>query len=353
MTPTEMESTLSEWSAAGIKGVKTDFLDDDSQQLTQWMDKYTKLCIKYKLMINWHGCPIPCGQRRRWPNMVSSEAVQGAEYYKVNAGPSLFHRLCLPYTRNAVGPMDFTGVTFGVDAAAKRDNSDAAELAISILYETGQQYWGDRPENYRARPAAMDLLKRVPVAWDETKFVDGYPGELVVLARRKGQDWYIAGMQNGDQRDLSVSLSFLTPGSNYDLTLYKDGSATSEIITYRQQSLLSTDKLQIHLLRNGGFCGVLTDRSSAAVVPAAPSRLGNNFFHVIRQADGKWRFTFPPNTKFENSALYDVSGRLIYNGPFRNNTIITLPSKGMYFLKTGKILTSLYAAMFNSGSMRE
>ena len=190
--------------------------------------------------------------------MVGYEGVYGAEWYKMAGGLSVFHRLCLPFTRNVVGPMDFTGVTFTGPAAGKRNNSDAAELALAVLYENGISYWGDHPDAYRARPAAMGFLKKCPSAWEETKFVAGYPGEFVCLARKglRSETWFIAGMSALPPRDVSIPLRFLTAGKEYRLTLHRDGADGTRIET-ETRTVHVGRVLTLHLVNNGGFAGTI------------------------------------------------------------------------------------------------
>jgi len=249
---------LAEQSANGKVILKCDFMDSDSQERMQDYDLISRLCMKYHIMVNFHGARLPGGERRRWPNVVGYEGVFGAEQYKACDGPTLFHRLCLPFTRNVVGPMDFTGVTFTGSATNKRKNSDAAELAIAMLYENGISYWGDHPDAYRARPAAMSFLKQCPSAWEDTKFVAGYPGEFVCLARQALQSgtWFLGAMANLPAHDVSIPLKFLAADQQYRLTLYHD-SPDGKTIQTDTQNVIAATVLKIHLAANGGFAGVI------------------------------------------------------------------------------------------------
>lgn len=125
------------------------------------------------------------------------------------------------------------------------------------LYENGFSYWGNAPEIYRSIPAAMRFLKKCPAAWDETRFVDGYPGEYVVMAWRKGDTWFIGGMQNRPARTVTVPLGFLDRRADYQLELHHDGADKHKIKT-ETQSVKANDELKLRLLENGGFCGVVS-----------------------------------------------------------------------------------------------
>jgi len=253
-----LDADLAQREASGMKWNKCDFMDSDSQERMRDYDLIARMCAKHKIMLNWHGAAVPRGQRRRWPNLIGYEGVLGEEFYILYQGPTLLHRLCLPFTRNVVGPMDFTPVDFST-IDSKRQNTDAAELSLAVLYENGLAYWGDAPQVYRSIPAAMSFLKKCPAAWDETRFVDGYPGEFVVLARRKGDTWFVGGMQNGPERTVSVPLGFLDRRAAYQLELHHDGTDKHEIKT-ETQPVKTNDKLKVRLLENGGFCGVITPR---------------------------------------------------------------------------------------------
>ena len=235
---------------------KCDFMDTDSQERMRDYDAIAKMCAKHKIMLNWHGAATPRGQRRRWPNMIGYEAVEGEEYYIWSQGPTLIHRLCLPFTRNVVGPMDFTAVDFST-IDAKRQNTDAAELSEAVLYENGLSYWGDAPQVYRSIPAAMSFLKKCPAAWDETRFVDGYPGEYVVLAH-KGDTWFIGGktLQRAWSPCRSASWTH-APLISSSCTMTAPTSTRSRPRPNRS----GKHELKIRLLENGGFYGVITPRN--------------------------------------------------------------------------------------------
>lgn len=288
-----IEDELARREKAGVVGLKMDFQDSDAQPRIQFYDRMAQLCAKHHQMVNWHGATIPRGQRRRWPHMVGCEGVRGAEYYKIfndfpltvsynNAPPNPVHNTTLPFTRNVVGPMDFTGVTFsGPASRPRRTTSNAHELAISVMFENGLQYWGDSPDTYRRIPAAMSYLKVVPTSWDDTKFIDGYPGVYCALARRKGKDWFLAMLYGQtpsasglwwfdkakDPSTIPYSLQFLDPGQEYTLTLHRDGPDKDSIVT-ESRMVTSQTVLTVPTLEGGGFCGYITPKAKATQVSA-------------------------------------------------------------------------------------
>jgi hypothetical protein len=191
---------------------------------------------------------------------MTYEAVRGAEWY--NNGPEFTatapeHNTILPFTRNVVGPMDYTPVTF-TNSQFPHITSYGHELALSVLFESGLQHLADRPEGYYDLPdAAKTFLKNVPNAWDDTKLLDGFPGKDVMIARRKGDAWYIGGI-NAEPREKrkTIKFDFLAMGVKYKLMMIADGKHDKDFII---QYLVVDSKgtVDINLLRRGGFAAYL------------------------------------------------------------------------------------------------
>jgi hypothetical protein len=218
-----------------------------------------KDAAKHQLMVNFHGATIPRGWSRTYPNLMTMEAVYGAEWY--NNAPRLTnkaaaHNITLPFTRNVIGPMDYTPVTFS-NSQHPHITSFGHELALSVVFESGFQHFADRPTAYRALPIQpKEFLKHVPVTWDDTKLVDGYPGKKVVIARKKDNQWYIAGLNGKDEaQTLDVNFDFLAAGT-FELELIKDGR-DDKSFSYDSINVKKGDTLEIECLPRGGFTGVL------------------------------------------------------------------------------------------------
>jgi hypothetical protein len=218
-----------------------------------------KDAAKYHLLVNFHGATIPRGWARTYPNLMTTEAVYGAEWYNnepVMTNKAAGHNTTLPFTRNVIGSMDYTPVTFS-NSQHPHITSYAHELALSVVFESGLQHFADRPSAYESLPEEpKDFLRQVPTAWDDTKLIDGYPGEKVIMARKKGNKWYIAGLNGKDvAQTLLVKFGFLSKG-NHSFQLIKDGkddkSFSSEIIKIKKG-----DTLKIECLPRGGFVGVI------------------------------------------------------------------------------------------------
>lgn len=243
----------------GVYGVKVDFFPGDQQKTMNHYVSILEDAARYGLMVNFHGATLPRGWSRTYPNLMTVEGVYGAEWY--NNRPTLTnraaaHNATLPYTRNVVGPMDYTPVTF-TDSQNKHITSYGHELALSVVFESGIQHFADRPSGYRDLPEApREFLKTVPVAWDDTKLIDGYPGEKVVIARQKGNLWYIGGINGADEpKTLAVTFGFLGDRT-HQLTLIKDGaddkSFKTETVTVKKGQTI-----QVECLPRGGFVGTL------------------------------------------------------------------------------------------------
>ena len=165
---------------------------------------------RHHLLVNFHGATIPRGWQRTWPNLMSTEGVYGAEWYNnvpTFTAKAAAHNATLPFTRNVIGPMDYTPCAFS-DSQHPHITTHAHELALTVLFESGLQHLADKPESYLAQPQEVqNFLSHLPAVWDETRFVSGYPGESAVLARRSGDIWYIAGINGSDEeKELALPL---------------------------------------------------------------------------------------------------------------------------------------------------
>ena len=209
----------------GVAGVKIDFFDGDSQPTMAYCIDLLEAAARHRLLVNFHGATLPRGWQRTYPHLLTTEAVYGAEWY--NNRPDLTtraaaHNATLPFTRNVVGSMDYTPCTFS-DSQHPHITTHAHELALTVLFESGLQHLADRPESYLAQPEAVQqLLGSLPTVWDETRLVAGYPGESVVLARRAGATWYIAGI-NGTDEPLTLPLGVEQVAAHGSVQCFFDG----------------------------------------------------------------------------------------------------------------------------------
>lgn len=237
----------------GVKGVKVDFFGGDKQATMKLYLDLFKDAADFGIMVNCHGATIPRGWQRTWPNLVSMEAVRGMEYCSFeqpNANRQPQHCCVLPFARNAIGSMDFTPIVFKPKLRGSTlRTTPGFELALSVVFESGVQHFGLAPDEYDLMPPYVaEFLQNVPAAWDDTRFIDGYPGEFVVVARQSGGKWYIAGI-NGTDQPKQMKL---------DLSKFVNGTVKGRLITDGenrafQSKTIDTANPEITLIKNGGF----------------------------------------------------------------------------------------------------
>ena len=257
-TPEGRDHIYGRYLDLGIAGIKIDYIDSDNQYAMKFRNSAMKDAAERKLMVSFHGETLPRGQRRTYPNVMTLEAVMGAEYYtfKGNHSPSPEHNCILPFTRNVVGPMDYTPVTFTIRPEVQRTTTYAHELALSVIVESGWLVMADRPEAYLNSPA-KNFLKKLESAWDETRFIDGYPGDYICLARRKGDKWFIAGINSGEKRELDIQLGFIKDGK-YEIEIFEDKPGEEMTnLRIRKETVTKDSTLHMTISANGGFCTLI------------------------------------------------------------------------------------------------
>ena len=250
--PEDREREFAWCEQLGIAGVKIDFFSGDTQLNMDYCIDLLESAAKHHLLVNFHGATIPRGWQRTWPNLMSTEGVYGAEWYNNVATfthQAAAHNATLPFTRNVIGPMDYTPCAFS-DSQHPHITTHAHELALTVLYESALQHLADRPESFMAQPAEVQqFLSKLPTTWDETRLVSGYPAHHVVMARRSGNTWYVAGI-NGTDADLTLDLDLSFTGECDSINVWEDsGDATAPWHIYSAQELPKT----ITLRPRGGF----------------------------------------------------------------------------------------------------
>jgi alpha-glucosidase len=246
----------------GVAGVKIDFFESEKQDMIKYYLDILEDAAKFEMMVYFHGCIVPRGWARTYPNLMTYEAVRGAEWYNNTpdfTSPAPEHNATLPFTRNVIGGMDYTPVTF-TNSQFPHITSYGHELALSVLFESGLQHFADRPEGYYDLPDPVrSFLKEVPNTWDETKLLDGYPGQDVIIARRKGNSWYMGGINADARREKrkSIKLDFLPEGVKYKLTLLADG-IHDKAFSVEYLAVDNHNSVDVRLLRRGGFAAVLS-----------------------------------------------------------------------------------------------
>ena len=242
----------------GASGIKVDFFSPDNDTMVNYYIDILKDAARHHLLVDFHGCTIPNGWQRTWPNMVSMEGIYGAEWYNnyelmTTLAPP--HNATVVYTRNVIGPMDYTPGTF-TDSQFPHITTNAHELALPVLFESGIQHMADRPEGYESLPfEARQVYSHLPAAWDDTKLLAGYPGKSAVVARRSGKTWYVAGINGTDEE---INLAFTLKRLNLKpkkVLLFSDGEAERDIKVSHPS--LSGDKVCIACRARGGFLMVM------------------------------------------------------------------------------------------------
>lgn len=246
-TPAKRMAELTKVKGWGVKGVKIDFMESDSQARYRWYDATLADTARLHLMVNFHGATIPHGLARTWPHLMTMEGVRGAE----NDPPAVGNTI-QPFTRNVVGSMDYTPVAFD---AGRQEASIAHEVALPIVFESGWTHLADRPEAYEKRPQALAFIDQIPTVWDETKLIAGTPGQDAVFARRSGDRWFIGAIAAGPARRLTVPLASLGVGP-WHADVVRDGAGRGDVLR-SAQSVTADGALSFDVPVNGGFAAIL------------------------------------------------------------------------------------------------
>ncbi len=284
----DIQAEFEQLAAWGVAGVKVDFFQSDKQARIVQQRHILYAAAEQHLLVDFHGSTVPRGWRREFPNLLTTEAVLGAENYKWNLGPTAADNVKLAFTRNVVGAMDYTPLTF--DAALQQEGiSYAHQLAVGTVFESALQVFAGRADSdstqgYRALfarfPFLADQLRDLPTAWDETRLLSGHPDSHAVIARRSGDRWYIGGINNlNATSDVLVDLSSFANGV-YDAQLIVQGAAADELVSSQLQ-LDSTSQLPVSMLPGGGF-----------TLELRPRREQSPWYDAPLDQSGQWRVTW-------------------------------------------------------------
>ena len=244
----------------GIRGIKVDFFGGDKQMTMQLYEDILSDANEYGLLVIFHGCTLPRGWERMYPNFASSEAVLASENLHFSQGScdnEAFNATLHPFIRNTVGSMDFGGSAlnkyYNADNAprgSRRVTSDVYALATAVLFQSPVQHFALAPNNLTDAPSwAIDFMKEVPTAWDEVRFIDGYPGKYVILARRHGDKWYIAGV-NAQKETLKLKVNLPMFSNGEKVKLFSDDKALQGGV--KQIGIGKKQELQLTIPCNGG-----------------------------------------------------------------------------------------------------
>ena len=260
----EMFEELSKW---GVKGVKIDFMDRSDQWMVNYYERVAAEAARHKMVVAFHGSFKPAGLEYKYPNVLASEGVRGMENM---GGCTPANSVWFPFIRNAVGPMDYTpGAMLSMQPESYCGNrpnaasigTRAYQMALFVLFETGLQMLADNPTLYYRNDECTRFISRIPVTWDETRALKAVAGKFAVVAKRKGDKWYVGAINGSNEGiELEIPLDFLTPGKNYTMTGFEDGiNAFRQAMDYRktQRRVDSTGKATLKIARNGGWAAVI------------------------------------------------------------------------------------------------
>jgi hypothetical protein len=246
----------------GVKGIKVDFFGGDKQVTMKLYEDILTDANDFGLMVIFHGCTLPRGWERMYPNYAASEAVLASEnlhFGQASCDNEATNAATHTFIRNTVGSMDFGGSALNEfynsdnipNKGSKRMTSDVFALATAVLFQSGVQHFALAPNNLNDAPTwAIDFMKEVPTTWDEVRFLEGYPGKYVVFARRKGTKWYIAGI-NAQKETLKIKLKLSMLSAGTTLKYYFDDEDLNGKV--KALTLKNNNEVEIKIPCNGGI----------------------------------------------------------------------------------------------------
>ncbi len=260
----QMPEALDQFEKWGVKGVKVDFMARDDQSVIQFYERLAKETAKRKMIVDFHAATKPTGLERTYPNILNYEAVQGLEWSKFSNVDILTQATIIPFTRMIAGPMDYT--PGGMYNANKEDykmnfyrpmtqGTRSNQLAMFTMYYAPFEMLADAPTVYEKEPEILTYLSAMPNTWDETIPLAGIIGDHAIIARRKGSNWYVAGLNNWTGKIIKLSFDFLKEGS-YKATIFTDGINADRVGNDYKRSIRTINKLtvlDIQMANGGGF----------------------------------------------------------------------------------------------------
>lgn len=239
--------------------------------MVNFYERVAREAAARKLLVDFHGAYKPTGLYRTWPHVITSEGVLGLEQSKWGDLASPDHAVTFPFMRMLAGPVDYTpGAMIN---ATKRDfkpvfnrpgsqGTRCHQLAMYVVFESPLQMLADSPSNYRREPESLAFVSAVPTTWDETRALDARVGEYILVARRRGAEWYVGALSNWTARDLEIDLSFLGAGT-FRAEIFRDGvnaDRNATDYTREQQDVTAQSRLMVHLAPGGGFTARIMPR---------------------------------------------------------------------------------------------
>lgn len=263
----DMENVCRHYSEIGVKGFKVDFMDRDDQVMTGFNFRAAEMAAKYKLILDLHGTHKPAGLNRTWPNVLNFEGVHGLEQMKWSSESvdQVKYDVQIPFIRQVAGPMDYTqgamrnaskGNYRPINTEPMSQGTRCRQLALYVVLDSPLNMLCDSPVNYMREEECTEFIASVPTVWDETRVIEGRMGEYIVMARRKGDCWYVGGLTDWTARDIEVDLSELGLTGCCMVKVFSDGiNADRRASDYSLKTVRrdASEPLKIHLAPGGGF----------------------------------------------------------------------------------------------------
>ncbi len=272
------EKILQLYASWGAVGIKTDFMQRSDQYVVHSYEKIAEIAAKYKLLVDYHGAFKPAGVERMWPNIINYEGVKGNENNKWSSAITPEHNVTLPFVRMAAGPIDFTPgaminmnkidyETGGANYAPlftrpMAFGTRAHQVAMYVVFEAPVQMLCESPTIYYKEQETVDFITKIPTIWDETVVLEGAVSDYIVVARKKGDNWYLGAMTDWTPRNFELDFSFLGQGQ-YEMLSYKDGinaSRNAQDYKITSSTVNKNTKVKINLSSGGGYSAILTKR---------------------------------------------------------------------------------------------
>jgi len=335
----------------GVAGFKIDFVNRDDQIATNWLETLAKRAADLETVINFHGCAVPTGLNRAYPNILTFEAVRGLEcnYWDRTANPDYYLRV--PFirmlsgslditpgslqnvTRTQFGPFDSGNTVPGVNPSAM--GTRCYQLAMYVIYDQYLGYLVDSPTEYEKFPDIMQFFKKVPAVWDKTIPLAAEFEKYAIVARQSGDDWYVGGMNSNGRGDYKVDFSFLPEGIDYDVTIYRDSSSSSSYpkrYVYEKKIVSKNSVLPIFMATDGGFVMMLTPCESSGIRDTKKTTASGLYI------DSDNTLNVYSKDVIRNVSIYDITGKLIQSEIFGNlsdsrKINISNLKKGIYVLE--------------------
>ena len=268
----QMEEALDQFEKWGIKGIKVDFMQRDDQKVVNYYYKVAEEAAKRKMVVDFHGSYKPSGLRRTYPNVLTREGVKGLENTKWTKYPTPEHDVTLPFIRMVAGPMDYTP---GAMINHQKENfrpifkrpmsmgTRCHQLAMYVIFESPLQMMCDSPSNYLREAECTRFISAIPTVWDQTLVLEAKVADYVIVCRKRGNNWYVGAMTDGQEREFVIPISFLDKNQSYKAEIFQDGiNAHRNGNDYLrvEKKVAATDSIKLKLAPGGGWAAIFTPK---------------------------------------------------------------------------------------------